>query len=196
MKYTIKGEKVVKEEVSIEVEADTFLEAYKKSIGSFPGCELKVSSINNEHVTSETEADWLDSDHFEGIFDDDVGGEFGIRKSSLKSALLRNRPVENITVHFSGQGDDGQVDYISVEPSQYEEILQDKFGVFTLSGLVGDLSDAILENVPIDWVNDSGGAGQISFSLNNKDELIVEVECHEWETTEGFTFWRELKIEE
>lgn len=192
MKYNIKGEKVVREEVSIEIEANSFLEAYKKAVESFSGFELKVSSINDEHITSETEADWMDSNPLEGVLDDDG---YSLRKSSLKSALSRNKAVKNVTVHFSGQGDDGQVDYVSTEPHEYEEVLQDKFGTFTLSELVSDLSDAILESVPLDWVNDSGGAGQITFSLKN-GELIAEVECHEWENTEGFTFWKTLKIAE
>jgi len=192
MKYNIKGEKVVKEEVSIEVEAASFLDAYKKARASFDGYEFNVSSINDEHITSETEADWMDYNPLEGVLDDDG---YSLRKSSLKSALLRNKAVKNVTVHFSGQGDDGQVDYISTEPGEYEEVLQDKFGTFTLSDLVSDLSDAILESIPIDWINDNGGAGQITFSLKD-DELIAEVECHEWESTEGFTFWKTLKIAE
>jgi hypothetical protein len=190
MKYVVKGEKIVREKFIVEVEASSFCDALTKTRECVNG-EIAIERVNNELVTSETEAYWHDQDPLKDIWD----GEWcTTRLNLLKQALLSSRLVKAIYVDFSGQGDDGQVDNVSVHPSNYGAFLEEIVDVHSVNNIVGDLADHILESVPLDWVNNNGGAGSIVIRLEGQ-KIKFDVSCHEWQQTEGFTFSRTLFFE-
>lgn len=188
MKYSIKGYE--KKEVSFEVEAGSYEEAFDKARKKYTPGDFEVHNINDEIITCSKEAEWADDTK---MFDDaikrvkkDFAGEFEI----LKDAIKKNKAVKHFYVSFSGEGDDGRIDHTGTEPYELQDVVDESIGSYSITELLNSIADSFFEHIPVDWVNDQGGAGRINFKLNDKDEFVLEIECHSWEAVEAEQFYR------
>lgn len=191
MKYKIKGQKVVKEDFSVEIEATSYVDAFKKVCETF-GHDIEVYKINDSFITNQVEADWQDHDTFSDSLKEVDSNDFDL----LKEVFRINKGVKSFTVHFSGQGDDGQIDHVSCEPHTLQDVTDETVSGTNISNLLEQIAGTLIDEVPIDWVNDNGGAGQVQFKLNDQGKIEIEVSCHDWDTVENNTFCKKVVIDE
>lgn len=181
MKYTIKGQKVIKEDFSIEVEADSYVDAFRKVTSSL-GHNIEVERINDKFITNQVEADWQDHDVFSGAIKS-VSQHYAFDLELIKELFRKNKAVKYFSVYFSGQGDDGCIDNVCCEPYSLNNVVSERVGSVTVSELLSKIADNFLNDIPIDWVNGDGGGGQIDFRLDG-DHIKMEVSCYDREMVE------------
>jgi len=122
--------------------------------------------------------------------------------------LFEKNGFKEVTISFSGEGDDGQVDHCEAFGG-VQESLQDLITVpdqvlneledwplshdgYKINPLVsiGDFLEQVsgfwINSTAVDWVNGDGGTGYIKYSVNKKD-LKVHMEVSQWERIEGYT---------
>jgi len=189
MKYTIKGYE--KREVSFEIEADSYEDAYHKATKD---PNFKIENINDQIVSSSQEAEWADNDD---IFDATIQRIKLTCKeelSVLREVVKKNKGISYFSVHFSGQGDEGNIDHVSTEPYHLGSVVDEKFGPYQIGGVLETIFEAFIEDVPVDWVNGTGGNGQINIKLNDQDEFEIDIECHSWEEVEAENFYKTVKF--
>lgn len=185
MKYTIKGYE--KKEISFEVEADNMENAFSKAF-NMPLKEFSVTSINDHLVTSSLEAKWADR---KDIFNNAIRqlkSEYEQELHTLKEVFKLNNGVKYFNVLFSGSGDDGCIDDVQAVPYALNNIVTENVGKGTINDIVQAIVNVLLDDIPIDWVNDKGGNGSIQLALNEKDEFEFTVNCCEYEEIESTTF--------
>lgn len=190
MKYTIKGYE--KKEISFELEANSYEEAFDKAKENYSPGEFEIQNINDEIVTCSQEAEWADDTKMFDTAIERVKTECADELEVLKDAIKKNRGVKRFFVSFSGQGDDGQIDYVGVEPYELSGVVEERIGSSSIEEILNSIAEHFLEYVPIDWVNDQGGAGSIHIKLNDEDEFVLNIECHSWEATECEQFYRDI----
>lgn len=186
MKYTIKGYE--EKAVTIEVEADSyeraFMEAAKK--------EIKVTSINDQPMFNRSEAMWADEDDYFDSTILNIKNEHKEELSLLKEVFKRNKGIEYFILTFSGSGDEGNVDGYSVYPDSFSSVTDEHIGPYVVFELLESIADKFMSDVPLDWVNGDGGCGELHIGLNDKGEFEFDINCNNWEQTEGATFSKKV----
>lgn len=112
--------------------------------------------------------------------------------NSLFDILVANK-VTNMTVGFSGQGDDGCMD---IEHFHFENILDNDDNIkynalmdepvlhisspytaikedLTVHKLILNICDLILDEEGVDWVNGSGNRGGVDFDVKNREVRLT-----------------------
>ena len=129
-----------------------------------------------------------------------------IVKNYLRDLFVQNK-IESARIDFSGQGDDGQINYINLMPDSIGYVGDDMIIVPSevisamndididmsyFNGIV-KLEDAIIHmvsywiyEIPVDWVNGNGGEGCCVLELKD-NKLNINVKAFEWITEEGPT---------
>jgi hypothetical protein len=189
MKYTIIGYK--KTQVRFKIEADSYEDAYRKAKQKD---NIEVCNINDEIITSESEAAWADDvDMFQEVVED-INTNYVDEVSTLKSVFKSNIGIQNFSVSFSGSGDDGCIDSVSTEPYQLSCVVEEKVGVHSIEEIVSSIAHRFIESVPVDWENDNGGGGSVQVKLNDKDELEFDIQCYGLDQVEAESFYRTVKL--
>lgn len=136
-------------------------------------------------------------------------------KEYLHNLFVENK-IQEVSIHFSGSGDDGQIDDVVFLPSNIALVSEDyvaipkkvqdsmlEIGIDFKNSFLGEKNIFSLENIivaivehwiydaPIDWVNGEGGAGSCVLTLKN-DAINVKVNVFEWVKEEGPNFSCEL----
>lgn len=189
MKYTIKGYE--KKEVSFEVEADSYEEAYEKAIKN---PNFSIENINDQIVSSSQEAQWADNDDIFNSTIKKVKSNCKAELSFLRDVIKRNKGIKYFSIHFSGQGDDGNIDAVTAEPYTLDDVTEEIVGPYRVCEILERIFMAFTEDVPVDWVNNTGGGGSINVKLNDNDEFEIDIECHSWEEVEAETFYKTVKF--
>lgn len=121
--------------------------------------------------------------------------------------LMTSNKIESVDISFSGSGDDGSINNVSIYPENIslvgsdivsvpKEVIEsmqtlDHSNSFAPSMPLEDVFVKIVEywiyEVPVDWVNGEGGEGSCSFVIN-KNKLTIEVSAHEWILENGPTY--------
>lgn len=177
----------------IEVKANSYEEAYKSALEKAgdlvfeeKDTEYKVLSINDNQFSSLTEVRWQDrKDILPEISDDE--------KDLLESILLKNSAIRSFSVNFSGSGDDGGVADIYVDPFNFMTVLNDVVcDGDNLETLLTNVASKMIyhNNLPVDWVNDSGGSGSVTFELDSQNKLKITFTVSENVLDTGVTFTR------
>jgi hypothetical protein len=98
-------------------------------------------------------------------------------------------------------GDDGRIDVINVIPFGYDFFLDDDLiagegysELVSVREVVMDISAHIIESLPINWMDNHGGAGRIVICLDNH-KIKFDIMCHEWDVSEGLVFHKTLTCE-
>jgi hypothetical protein len=189
MKYTIKGYE--KKEVSFEVEADSYEEAYEKAIKK---PNFKIENINDQIVSSSQEAEWADNNDIFNATIERVKCESELELSLLREVMKRNKGVKYFSIHFSGQGDDGNIDNVTTEPYTLDDVTEERIGPYKLCEILENIFMAFADDMPVDWVDGTGGSGQMNVKLNDKDEFEIDIECHSFEEVEAENFYKTVKF--
>ena len=196
MKYLVEGEKIVRERFSVEIEAESFYDAFDKTAKA--GYEVSIEKINGEFVTCGIEAEWCDNNPIRDILDNKYSKA---RIELLKTFLSASPAVKEIYAEFSGEGDDGRIDVINVIPFGYDFFLDEDLiagegysELVSAREVVMDISGHIIESLPVNWMDNRGGAGRIVIRLDN-DKIKFDIMCHEWDTSEGLVFHKTLTCE-
>jgi hypothetical protein len=146
---------------------------------------------------------------------DKLKGDDGKALSKLPNAtrafildLFEKNGFKEVTISFSGEGDDGQIDDLDVHGG-VRESLQDLITVpdevlnelekwplshdgykinplVSISDFLEQVSGFWINYCGVDWVNGEGGTGYIRYSVDKKG-LKVRMEVSEWERVEGYT---------
>jgi hypothetical protein len=189
MKYTIIGYK--KTQVRFKIEADSYEDAYRKAKQKD---NIEVCNINDEIITSDTEAAWADDlDMFEETVED-INTNYVDEVATLKSVFKANKGIKYFSVSFSGSGDDGSIDSVNTEPYQLNCVTDEKVGLHSIEEIVSSIAHRFIDSVPVDWENDSGGGGSVQVKLNDKDELEFDIQCYSLDQVEAESFYRTVKL--
>ena len=188
MKYAIKGYKKV--EVSLEMEAKNYQEAYVKA------CQESIEpfEINGESIQSRFAAMWADKDN---AFESTIKGIKKHKSESLdllREVFKRNKGIEFFVVSFSGSGDDGCIDDLSAEPHSLRDVVDEVIGTNKVGDVLEGLVGGFLDDMPINWIDGDGGEGEIRVSLNDKNEFEFDISCHGWEQAVSDTSERVVKL--
>ena len=108
------------------------------------------------------------------------------RKNRIKyifDILVKNN-CENVTIRYSGGGDDGQM-----ELSDFSSKNDDKFRItlkeptifesmyyanenLTFHHLLEETSENLLNQLGVDWVNGNGSCGEVFFDVKSKNVVV------------------------
>lgn len=79
-------------------------------------------------------------------------------RHEIAQAMLKAN-VQKTHIEFSGCGDDGSIDYVAITPEENSTPELEK--------RITDWCYLFLEGTGIDWVNDDGGNGHITFDISS-----------------------------
>jgi hypothetical protein len=126
-----------------------------------------------------------------------------IVKEFLYNLMVQNK-IDTVEIHFSGGGDDGNIESpqfypeclsnvgedVVLIPQDVMDILSDSnivrfaSSVNSISDIFYNVSDYWIYDVPVDWVNGNGGSGCCTFSIKNNG-INIRISAYEWVTEEG-----------
>lgn len=196
MKYSVKGQKVVKEDFILEIEAESYEDVFKKT-QEIHKHKAEIFKINDVYVTNQIEAKWQDKTNLSTQWFSIIP-DLEIFIQSLKKIFQHNRAVKSFTVSFSGYGDDGRIDITTVNPDFLSVVLEEEVGyiqlftdsrLLTIHEIIEQISKKLIsyDSIPVDWSSGDGGRGDISF-IADGDNIIVSIECCENEVIPANTF--------
>jgi hypothetical protein len=121
-------------------------------------CKIKgiYAVINSDHVWKRISANCAAAAHSADA------------QKSVLANKFRGLGIASVEIDFSGSGDSGNIDYITFTPiSLADDILRQE---------VEDWAYTFLEGRGIDWYNNDGGQGTITFDITaSKFEYRIDV---------------------
>jgi hypothetical protein len=194
MKYTVKVDKILKEEIEVEVVANSYEEAFTKTVKSLEKKSkdffYEVTHINGTYISNRYEASWQDMP-VKNIL---AGFDLGSSEDVIREIFSKNKGVKSFEIHFSGSGDDGSIERVDVVPYSFDSVKEEYIGHETIETILTDIFEGLIIDggVPIDWVNGDGGSGFLIISLDDQERVKVRMIASENAQTEGAYFERDL----
>ena len=116
--------------------------------------------------------------------------------------VLRELEVESIHINFSGSGDSGQIDDVTIEPESAESVRVSYLSVTRefedghyvsrqqeveapLNEVITDIVYEYLDDTGVDWYNNDGGYGEFNLDVES-NELTMTVNQNFMESTTEF----------